>query len=140
MKHYQRSDSCHAIIAGSIRRTRKKAKLTQGALADAAGLSRATVAAIEGGRYNSLTLASLERLAQALEVEEADLLVRKSSLDDTAIKKWKASPWFDAVTPNDDEVARVGRLPKDFWKGKPPSPATIADLIRLIRVHDRNEP
>lgn len=53
-----------------IRRLRRQAGVTQGALADAAGTSQPTIAAYEGGR-KSPTLETLRRLASAVGLEVA---------------------------------------------------------------------
>ena len=135
MRHYERTDSTHAVIAGAVRKFRKQISLTQEGLAEAAGLSRATVAAIEGGRYNSLTLATLERLGTALSVTVADLVARPRE-DAALLKRFKDSPWFSAVHPTEEELARLKQVPPTLWGAKAPSAGTLADLIRLIRQHD----
>ena len=137
MRHYERTDSTHAAIAGAVRKYRKQAGLTQGALAEAAGLSRATVAAIEGGRYTSLTLATLERLASALAVTEADLVYRPPE-DKSLLRRFEESPWFDAIRPSKEELSRIAQIPAGLWGSKNASAATLADLIRLLREHDRS--
>lgn len=56
-----------AHVASNIRRLRLAARLSQAALAEAAGLSRRMIVNLEGGDTN-ISLSSLDRLAEALGV------------------------------------------------------------------------
>lgn len=60
-------------VAMNIRRLRLAAGLSQEALADAAGLDRTYVSALERSRY-AVTVDVLERLALALDVDPAELI------------------------------------------------------------------
>lgn len=60
-------------VAVNIRRLRLSAGLSQEALADAAGLDRTYVSALERSRY-AVTVDVLERLALALNVNAIELL------------------------------------------------------------------
>jgi transcriptional regulator with XRE-family HTH domain len=60
-------------VGANVRTLRQIRKLSQEQLADRAGIHRTQLAAVERGRRN-LTLKSLERLADALDVEPAELL------------------------------------------------------------------
>jgi transcriptional regulator with XRE-family HTH domain len=57
-----------------VRELREARGLTQGALAEKAGLRRATVNRIEMGRVKGVDLRTLELLADALEVDAAMLV------------------------------------------------------------------
>lgn len=54
------------VIGENVRAARERRRLTQVELALLANLSRASVAGIEGGRYSSLHLTTLEALGRAL--------------------------------------------------------------------------
>lgn len=60
-------------VAGNLKRLRQAAELSQQALADASGVSRRMLVAIESGDAN-VSLNTLDRLAEALGVKFADLL------------------------------------------------------------------
>lgn len=63
----------HKRIGFNILRERREKGLTQEALADAVGMSRARLSAIERGS-TTLTLEKLMKIAEALEVDYRDLL------------------------------------------------------------------
>ena len=62
-----------------IRELREAKGMTQGQLADAAGVTRATVNRLENGRPSSIDFDVLERLAGVFEVEPGFLIVRDST-------------------------------------------------------------
>ena len=64
-----------AQLGAAIAEARTKAGLTQAELAQHAGLDEATVSALEQGQYKAAS-DELSRLAQALGVDELDLLRR----------------------------------------------------------------
>jgi transcriptional regulator with XRE-family HTH domain len=64
-----------AQLGAAIAKARIKAELTQAELAQRAGLDEATVSTLERGQYKP-TSDELSRLAQALGVDELDLLRR----------------------------------------------------------------
>ncbi len=57
-----------AHVANNLRRLRRAAGLSQGALAEASGISRRMITNLEGGDTN-ISLSSLDRLAEALGVD-----------------------------------------------------------------------
>lgn len=65
--------STAAIVAINVRSMRERAGWSQEAMADAAGLHRTYIGAIERAEKN-LTLSTLERVAQVLGVKVVDLL------------------------------------------------------------------
>jgi transcriptional regulator with XRE-family HTH domain len=69
-------DWVYPEIGGLIRQRRKQLKLTQEKLAPLAGLSRTSLANIEGGKQKVL-VHQLFAFASALGVEPADLLPRR---------------------------------------------------------------
>jgi transcriptional regulator with XRE-family HTH domain len=60
-------------LADNLRRARKAAGMSQEDLADAAGIDRTYVSALERCRY-AATVDVIERLAEALKVEPGSLL------------------------------------------------------------------
>lgn len=60
-------------MAAKIRKLREARGLTQGELAEKAGVTREYVARLEAGRYDP-SLSTIERLAKALKVKPAELL------------------------------------------------------------------
>jgi len=65
--------SARAVLATNLRRVRANLGLTQEALADASGLHRTFVGAVERSERN-VSLDNIERLAHALGVETFELL------------------------------------------------------------------
>ncbi len=60
-------------LARNLRNLRHEKNLSQEVLADAAGIDRTYISALERGLY-SVSIATLDKLAKALGVEPADLL------------------------------------------------------------------
>lgn len=60
-----------------LQELRAARNLTQSALAEAAGVRRATIVEIEGGKASRVSLDVLERLAVALGVDPGDLFERE---------------------------------------------------------------
>jgi transcriptional regulator with XRE-family HTH domain len=60
-------------MAMKLRKIRKARKLTQGQLAERAGVTREYIARLEAGRYDP-TLSTIEKLAKALRVKVNDLV------------------------------------------------------------------
>ena len=67
------------LFASNLKLLRKKAGLSQEELASLSGLHRTYVGSVERGKRN-ISLKNVERLAQALNVDPAQLL---SPIDDT---------------------------------------------------------
>jgi transcriptional regulator with XRE-family HTH domain len=65
-----------SVLARNVRRLREKRGLSQEALADSANIDRTYVSSIERERY-STSIDLLERLAIALSVSPAELLMRE---------------------------------------------------------------
>jgi transcriptional regulator with XRE-family HTH domain len=61
-------------LGGWVRTTRKELGISQRALADAAGLSRSYLCDIERGRGTQPSVATLDKLAEALGASRTDLL------------------------------------------------------------------
>lgn len=120
-------------VAENIRVARKAAHISQQQLADAAGISRATIAQIEGGRYKSLSLATLERISLALGIAEIDLLRRANETLPDSLLPFQQSPWFLALKPATPELAKLARILKIMWPRKNPEPEAIAELLQFIR-------
>jgi transcriptional regulator with XRE-family HTH domain len=72
-----RSKSARAIFAANLRRIRLAKGLSQEGLADRAGLHRTYVGCVERNEKN-ISIESMERLANALEVDVRELLNREA--------------------------------------------------------------
>ena len=68
-------DNLRLILAKNLRRLRENRGISQEVLAAQAGLHRTYVGAVERGERN-ITLATLERIADALAVDPVTLLLR----------------------------------------------------------------
>lgn len=71
--HSQAPSTLLAHLAGNLRRYRQSRDMSQGALAEASGVSRRMIAAIESGDANA-SIATLDKLAEALGIRFADLV------------------------------------------------------------------
>ncbi len=69
-----RSLRLRQILAARIREERKRQGLSQEALAETSGLHRTYIGSIERGERN-VSIDNIERIAKALDVKPADLLV-----------------------------------------------------------------
>jgi transcriptional regulator with XRE-family HTH domain len=115
-------------------------RLSQGALADAAGLSRSTVAAVELGRYPSLDWSTVERLAAGLGVEPTVLSQahpERGSLS-PAVADFMQSDWRAAMAPTDAELLWLQSLSPVTWSGLAPTAETVAMLLRWRREQSRS--
>lgn len=85
--HSQGRGDVLAHVSDNLRRLRQRAGLSQAALAEASGISRRMIVAVEGGDAN-ISLSSLDRLAAALGVGFVDLVrdpARESRADINAV-------------------------------------------------------
>jgi transcriptional regulator with XRE-family HTH domain len=123
-----------ALVGQNLRIFRKAAGLSQEGLADLAGISRATVAAIELGRYGSVELSTLDALATALKRPEADFLARGPSDNGLGVA-FSKSAWNEVAKPSAEEVLWLSQLPESIWAGKAPSMQILYDLLELRRRH-----
>jgi transcriptional regulator with XRE-family HTH domain len=71
--HSQERGDVLAHVSGNLRRLRQAAGLSQAALAEASGISRRMIVAVEGGDAN-ISLSSLDKLAAAIGVGFVDLV------------------------------------------------------------------
>jgi transcriptional regulator with XRE-family HTH domain len=71
-----------APLRENLRETRRRAALTQGELAQKAGVGVTTIVRIETGEITEPRVSTLRKLAQALGVEPRDLLQDWESGDD----------------------------------------------------------
>ena len=71
--HSQERGDVLAHVSGNLRRLRQQAGLSQAALAEASGISRRMIVAVEGGDAN-ISLSSLDKLAAAIGVGFVDLV------------------------------------------------------------------
>ena len=70
-------------LARNVTKLRKQKKLIQRHLGDKAGLTQSTISLIEMYRGDNVPVSTVEKIAQALEVDPADLLWKEIE-----VKKW----------------------------------------------------
>lgn len=78
-KKREKAGGLQGVIADNVRRLRKEKDLSQEELGEVCGYHRTYVGGIERGERN-ITIATLEALAGALEVEPLQLLLRPETL------------------------------------------------------------
>lgn len=83
--HSQDRPDVLSHVAGNMRRLRAERGLSQAALADNAGLSRRMVVGIETGEAN-ISLANLDRLAEALGVSFSEIVRSPDATDNRRIE------------------------------------------------------
>lgn len=98
------------VVAENVRSLRKVVQMTQAELADAAGISRASVAQIEGQRYNSFILATLEGIAAAHKTNPAALLKQPSYTLTQLVEDFRESPWAAALKLNESEITTLNSV------------------------------
>lgn len=69
------NDNLRPILATNLRRLRESNGISQEELASRAGLHRTYIGAVERGERN-ITLATLQRIARAIEVDPISLLLQ----------------------------------------------------------------
>lgn len=121
------------VVAENVRRLRRMAHLTQTELADAAGISRASVAQIEGQRYNSFTLATLEGIAKALGTAPIALLEQRDHALSPLVESFRQSPWAGALVPTEAELAHLTAVLKAIECAAETPLALIAELLQVMR-------
>lgn len=97
--HSQERGDVLAHVSGNLRRFRQAAGLSQAALAEASGISRRMIVALEGGDAN-ISLSSLDKLAAAMGVGFVDLVRDPTRAPSAEINEvtWRgASPQSNAV-------------------------------------------
>ena len=62
------------IVGKNIKRVRKERNLTQQKLSEVSGISRSYIGDLENGRRHSMSLDTLQKIAEKLEVTIFDLL------------------------------------------------------------------
>lgn len=135
----KRDEGLSGAIAANILAARKASKMSQSDLAEAAGLSRSTIAQIENNRYNSLSLATLEAISKVVGVSEVQLLRRVSETQASATKAFRESPWFDALKPSVAELELLERALSAIWPHEDVAAAPVAAILQAIRQHEPSQ-
>jgi transcriptional regulator with XRE-family HTH domain len=125
-----------SLLGRNLRTLRLAQGLTQQALANKAGLSRATIASLERGRYPAAETSTVAALAAALNVDPSALIsihpVANPELDAFLI-----SPWAKAVRARPEELQWLKSLPFAIWHGVEVDAQTLAELLAWRRRHER---
>lgn len=121
-------------LSRALRQARERAGLSQYKLADAAGVSRATIANIEGGQ-DSANSETLQKLADALGVGIEELAGKADRAGAQAlVERFLASEYGQYAHPTDDELRWLRSLPDLGWLGSSPTPRTIEKLLEAYRA------
>jgi transcriptional regulator with XRE-family HTH domain len=123
--------AANRILAANVVALRRRAKLSQSALAAAAGLSRSTIASIEGAKYDTADLTTVERIAKVLGVGVDEL--RRPTVERMAmhplIELFQASELAKGLAPTDDELEWLRSLPDMVWANAKSAPDTVARML-----------
>ena len=122
------SSSIIARFGASVRKLRFRLGISQEVLAERADLHRTYVADIERGARN-VTLRSIDRLAKALEVSTADLLLQTSETASSVLRPPEPSlpGEFADILLVEDDPCDVELTLRAFRK------ARIANSVRVVR-------
>jgi transcriptional regulator with XRE-family HTH domain len=130
-----------AVIGHKIRELRRRVdpRMTQKELAHLAGVSVATIAALEGGRYESAEVSTLDAIAKALKVPLSELLDLPIESGETQefINEFIKSPWYAAVRPSKDDLEWLRATPRIVWMGVRPTPEAIAEILKWRQRHQK---
>ncbi|MCI3946274.1 Cro/Cl family transcriptional regulator [Pseudomonas syringae] len=101
-------------VSQNVRRLRNAADLSQTALADKSGVSRRMLVAIEAGEKN-VSLATLDRVAEALEVAFSDLIQAPENRDHSRINELA---WAGAIVGSKAVLLAkaVARREVELWE------------------------
>ena len=124
-----------SALAELVKGRREELGVTQSELALKAGLSRSTIAAVEGAKYGNPDTSTLKALARALNLPQlvvAEMMLERGSTA-TLVTEFESSPWFSAVSPTAVELEWVRALPDVLWEGTKATPEDVADIIRWRR-------
>lgn len=133
-----RTRPAQPTLAGQrIKELRENAGLSQHALAKLSGVSRATIAALELGRYQGAMARTLEKLAATLDISFNQLHDNDATMHQ-ALDKFQRSPWFGAVQVSSHEQSWLARTPKHLWDDLAVSNQAFAELLAWRRRHKRS--
>lgn len=114
-----------------VRARRDELGLTQEGLAERSGLSANYLARLERGEMRNPRRATLEALAEALEVDVADLVSPPAPPEPgSALERFLASELAQNVTP--DEIEKLQRIVHVL--GPEPTAGTYLRILDLIRT------
>lgn len=119
------------IVRRNVRRIREEKHLTQDEVAQKAERHRNSIALFETKKSKTITLETVERLAEALGVSVADLVLEPPPTNEEAevsLRIFLESPLGGDVTQ--DEIARLRK--SMGWIGKP-SPRSWGYMLDAIR-------
>lgn len=122
-------------LAAALRAARKKVGLSQYQLADKAGLSRQTIAAIETGIPTTVKLSTLRALAAALGVPVETLAEpAQSAAAAPYVARFLQSDWAKVAKPTSGEIEWLQSLPTLTWLGDEPTDETFYHMLEALRA------
>jgi transcriptional regulator with XRE-family HTH domain len=128
-------DPLTRAVATNVKRFRKAAKLSQGALADAAGVNKNTINRFETGKQ-TIELSTLYELSQALGVDVEDLIRMPVGEMPVAeiVAEYEKSPWKLIDKPEPWELDEISKPGVVRWLGaKADAEAVHLALLALRR-------
>lgn len=116
---------------------RKQVGLTQETLAAKSRIARTVIARIESGQSQEPDLRTVQALARALGVSASALLGEEEAVDTVdLVRRYEASDEGRRLPLREEERAWLLSRSPMLWTGLPPTPATVAVLVRALRTGD----
>lgn len=129
------------IVGANVQRLRKamQPSMSQYSLADASGVSRSSIADLERGRYPSVDIETLQRLAPALGVTINELVDPRGSWvsSQSALDVFMSSAYAESMAPTDREKQMIRLMPDSIWWQMDVTAEAVADILMTIRRNRR---
>lgn len=125
------------VLGANLKRLRKKKKMTQQELADAAGLHKNTIINWERAKVADVDSGNVRRVAEALGCDPADLLDQPGSSRPVAeiLPEYLASPWYQIDKPTPEEIQELTSKHAISWLGgEDPDPEAVHLYIESRRT------
>lgn len=127
-----------SVLGKNLRRLRQRVEMTQRALGERSGVHFVSIARLESGEQQSADTPTIERLARALGVRQAELIEAENgggwiASVEPVIKEYLDSTLAQTQEPSEEELSWLRSLPGAFWFGAPPSAESIALLVQSYR-------
>lgn len=104
------------VFGEVVRKLRKEKGLTQQELEKKTGINRAYIAQIETGKIKNTSIATLNRLAHGLEVEQSELLKATEEADNNSSQVFVFTQKRDSKDMTPEETKEADKSESDFLK------------------------